>query len=126
LGHGRYTFLEETFIFIGPMRTGYYMKALVVVLLLIINYPLLAQGFIGRKPERVKCDLDRHVVKTKVSAAYASTDTSLTLQIRDPKYQPVDYVFRFQNRRCVEELRVGCDSCIRKYLDEALRVRAYG
>lgn len=108
------------------MLTGCYMKALFVVLLLLVSYPLFAQDFIGRSPARVKRDLDRHMAKTRVSAAYEQTDTTLSLKIRDPKYQPVDFIFRFRNRRCVEELRVGCDSCVRKYLGEALRVKAYG
>lgn len=84
-----------------------------------------AQGFIDHKPSRVKRDLDRHLAKTKVAARYEQTDSTLALQIRDPKFQPVDFIFRFQNNRCVEEVKIGCDSCVRKYLREALGTKVY-
>lgn len=113
-------------IFIEPSNWQV-MKAVFFVLLLVscthISY---SQGYLGKTPSRVKRGLDQHLAKTKMSGNYEQTDTSLTLQIRDPKFQPVDFVFRFRANKCVEELRVGCDSCMRKYLDEALRVKAYG
>lgn len=103
------------------------MKRIILFLFLMgCGTIAFSQGLIGKTPAKVKRDLDRHLAKTKVSATYEQTDTSLTLQIRDPKYQPVDFIFRFENKRCVEELRVGCDSCVNKYLEEALQVKVYG
>lgn len=103
------------------------MKAVFFLFLLLVGtHPSHAQGFIGKTPSKVKRDLDRHIAKTNVSARFDRTDTTLTVHIRDPKYQPVDFSFRFANGRCVEEVKVGCDSCVRKYLKEALQVKAYG
>lgn len=103
------------------------MKAVFLLLLLAFAAPVsFAQGFIGRTPSKVKRDLDRHVAKTKVSASFQRTGTTLSLQVRDPKYQPVDFLFRFEKGRCVEEIRTGCDSCVRKYLKEALHAKGYG
>ena len=113
-------------IFIAPSNVLNMKAAFFVLLLVGCAHLSYSQGYIGKTPSLVKRGLDRHLAKTKVSANFERTDTSLTLHIRDPKFQPVDFIFRFQGNKCIEELRVGCDSCMRKYLNEALGVKAYG
>ena len=86
----------------------------------------LGQGYIGDKRKTVKKSLEKYMHDTNVSATIQETDSTLILPLTDLKYKPVDFVFLFdKDGKCVEEIRTGCDTCIAKYVKQALDNSSY-
>ena len=85
-----------------------------------------AQDYIGDKRKKVKASLEEYMRKTNVSAVMQETDTTLLLPLNDPNYKPVDFTFLFDKEgKCTTEIRSGCDTCVAKYLQQALEKKTY-
>src|SRR4051812_43398837 len=103
------------------------IRALLFLVLISISATCFSQSFIGSSRRKVKKDLSKYISKAKVSASISETDTTIALPLRDPNFKPADFLFHFDSEgKCDRETRIACDSCINRYLDEALSNKSYG
>lgn len=104
------------------------MKKWIALLLAgTVSLSALAQDFVGDNRKKVRKGLERYMAHTGVRTTIGETDSTLFLFLRDPQFKPADFIFHFDRRNhCDRALRSACDSCIEKYLKEALANTAYG
>jgi hypothetical protein len=101
-------------------------KLLVILVVLSISFTATSQGFLGKSKRQVKRNLAKYSLASNAKPVMHETDSTIELLIRDSSYKEADFIYKFNNRnRCVAEYRVACDSCLQKYLHEALDKKAY-
>ena len=99
---------------------------LLLALLLLITGTCVAQDYIGDTRKKVRKNLEKYIQSTNVSSKIYETDSSLVLLLDDPNYKPVDFVYLFdKDDQCIAELRSGCDTCIIKFMEDALDRTTY-
>ena len=97
------------------------------VFIVIFLSACTAQGFIGDNRESVKKKLEKHLLQTNAKATLQETDSSLVLPFNDPNFKAVDFTFLFDDGgKCIAEIYSGCDTCLAKYLQQALDKKTYG
>ena len=98
------------------------------MLLIIFSHPFTgnSQTFIGDSPGHLKKKLEKYAEKNAVSYVFTQTDSSITMRIQDPRLKPAEFIFLFGQNKCVEEIKLSCDSCVMKYVNEALLDKSMG
>jgi hypothetical protein len=85
-----------------------------------------AQGFVGANKRQVKRTLAKYSKSAHITPVINENESSYEFLIRDSNYRPADFVYLFdKNNKCIEETRVACDSCVQKYMNEAIAKKQY-
>lgn len=104
-----------------------YMRTIFLIFLFVLPIHLFSQGFIGKNKRYVKKYLQKEARKNDTHITITDQDSILLYSIRDERYRPVDFIYRFNNAgRCsYQKVMAGCDSCLQKYLKEVLDRKKY-
>jgi hypothetical protein len=89
-------------------------------------FPLLvaAQDFINDSPARVKKKLEQYLEKNAFHSVIRQTDSVISLTIEDSSVKPATFIFHFFDQKCMEEIKLSCDTCVIKYLNGNLQNRS--
>jgi hypothetical protein len=101
-------------------------KVFILILLFGFTGAAYTQGFVGANKRQVKRTLAKYSKNTHITPVINETESKYEFLIRDSSYRPADFVYLFdKNNKCIEETRVACDSCVQKYMNEALAKKQY-
>jgi hypothetical protein len=96
-------------------------KIFLPLVLLSIVAPVNAQGYVGDSRKQVRKGLERYISLNKLQGVFEETDSTLSLIFRNTTVQNTDYIYTFNSKgKCIEEKRISCDSCIKKFVDYVL------
>ena len=104
------------------------MKRIVIALLLLFPFHAFSQALVGKGKSFVRYALQRDLKKNpEINIVIDDKDSLILYSIRDEKYKPVDFIYRFdQSGKCVSQrVLAGCDSCFQKYLNALLERKKY-
>lgn len=99
------------------------MNRIILLFFILLPFSGLAQKYINKKKADVKKELSQYIKDNKnINAALNETDTSLVLNIPGTTTQQATFVYFFDKQgKCrLQKTIANCDSCINKYLQEAL------
>ena len=86
----------------------------------------MGQGFIDYSPSKVKKKLEQYMAKNELKAVLIQTDSVISLKIDDPRGKPATFQFHFLEQKCVEEIKIACDTCVINYLNGILQDKSMG
>jgi hypothetical protein len=104
------------------------MTRLIILLFILLPFSGFAQKYINKKKAEVKKELDKYITDNKsINATLSETDTSLVLNIPGTTTQQANFVYFFDKEgKCrSQKTTANCDSCIAKYLQQALQQGKY-
>jgi hypothetical protein len=102
------------------------VKIFLSAFLVVIQFHLFSQGFIGKTRSEVQVLLKKYVKKHRVNVDYNEYDSLITFDIRDTLRRKVDYIYVFgKDGKCHTEIRIACEECIQRYLKDDLKNKWY-
>lgn len=104
----------------------YRMYRWLLILGVSFCFPLwvMGQAFIDHSPSKVKKKLEKYLEENDLRSAIVQKDSVISLLIDDPRAKPASFIFKFRDEKCVEEVKIACDTCVMKYLDGILQNRS--
>ena len=82
---------------------------------------LMAQGFIEDSPDKVKKKLQQYQAENAFHSVILETDSSISLVIEDSSVKSSRFIFLFRNKKCIEEVKISCDTCVVNFLTGILK-----
>jgi hypothetical protein len=105
------------------------MIRLFIACCLLLPATCIAQGFIHKSKKQVLARLSRYNAGDGFeNTATAQTDSTITLQVKEKNTgRETNFIYRFdKNGDCKsEEIKASCDTCFKKYLQDALAIKKY-
>lgn len=98
------------------------MPKLLVLIFFCFSWGVAAaQDYIGDNRQKVRKNFEKYLRSIGATDPLIETDSSLVLNIRNPKFKPVEFAFLFDRQdECIAEIRTGCDTCVANYMNYAL------
>ncbi len=99
------------------------MTRIILLLFILLPFSGFAQKYINKQKAAIKKELGKYITDNKsLNATLSETDTTLVLNITGTTTQQASFVYFFDKQgKCrLQKTIAGCDSCINKYLQEAL------
>lgn len=97
-----------------------------VLMVFCFSLGVNCQEFIDNSRSKVMKKLEKYVKNNDLKSGISQTDSSISLFIDDPRKKPAEFIFLFSGEKCAEEIKIACDSCVMKYLDETLLEKSMG
>lgn len=104
------------------------MTHIILLLFVLLPFSGFTQKYINKKKAEVEKELAQYIKENKsINATLSETDTSLALNIAGTATQQASFVYFFDKEdKCrLQKTTANCDSCITKYLQEALQQEKY-
>lgn len=104
------------------------MIRIFIFFITLLPFSVFAQKYIDKKKADIKKELVKYISDNeKIKATLYDTDSSLLLSISETESQPVNFIYLFDKTgKCrLQKTIAYCDSCLNKYLQEALSQKKY-
>ena len=104
------------------------MIRVIIIYFIFMPATVLSQTYINKTRVRVKKELEKFSLENdSLKTIFKETDSTLTFLIRDSRFSPADFFYRFdKSGKCtMEKTTASCDSCIHTYLQTALNRKEY-
>ena len=91
-------------------------------ILFVFCFPFTSKGqdFIDKSREKVKEKLEQYLRDNGLHSVLTINDSLISLRIEDSSVKPTLFIFHFIDEKCVEEIKVSCDTCVISYMNGIL------
>lgn len=100
-----------------------------VLVLLLLPVCGFSQALIGKSKSSVKKHLQEYTAKNdSLAVSMTETDSTILYSIKPGKSLAADFIYSFdKSGNCISQyVKASCDSCYKKYLQNALNEEKYG